>query len=102
MSAAVEMSGAIQSNKRTNEKELESSLAVLRDKAREFARLSVTKKIALLEESMAALARVAPDWVRDGCRAKGIADEGAASGEEWLAGPVVTMRNLRLLVRSLH
>lgn len=38
-------------------------------------------------------------WVTDGLRAKGLPVD---HGEEWLTGPVPTMRNLRLLSDTLH
>lgn len=101
MSAAVEMSGAIQSQKRTPDKELDQSLSQLGDKAREFARLPIPRKIAMLKEAIAGVVAGAADWVRDGSRAKGVPEDSVLAGEEWLVGPVVTVRNLRLLAKSL-
>src|SRR5262249_52425329 len=74
---------------------------VLKDKARAFARLAPAQKAALIRESMAALEKVAAAWVEDACRAKGISADGPAAGEEWLAGGVCTMRNLRLAAKAL-
>jgi hypothetical protein len=45
---------------------------------------------------------VAEAWVRDGCALKGIGPDTNLAGEEWLAGPVVTMRNIRLLRETLE
>jgi hypothetical protein len=40
--------------------------------------------------------------VKDGCRAKGIAEGTPLVGEEWVAGPWQTMRNLRMFVEALE
>lgn len=44
---------------------------------------------------------VAEDWVRAACRAKGIDLRGPRALEEWAAGPMTTIRNLRLLAQTL-
>ena len=43
-----------------------------------------------------------PGWVAAACRAKQIALDAPVAGEEWLAGPAVTARNIRLLTESLQ
>jgi acyl-CoA reductase-like NAD-dependent aldehyde dehydrogenase len=57
--------------------------------------------IYFLDACMAGLRAHAPEWVRVSCAAKGIPFDAPVAGEEWLAGPVVTMRNLRLLRETL-
>lgn len=74
----------------------------LRDKAKEFAQLDLDTRIRLLEEVKLGYREVAEESVRRSCEAKGIAFDGALAGEEWLSGPVVTVRNIRLLVQSLR
>ena len=86
----------------TPTQDLDKKLAKLRDHAREFARLSVSKKIELLEEVYRGTNQVAADWVRAACNAKGIATDAPVSGEEWIAGPALTLRNIRFLIRSLR
>jgi acyl-CoA reductase-like NAD-dependent aldehyde dehydrogenase len=85
----------------TPEPQLDRSVARLRDGAREFARAPITDKIRWLEEIAARLADVAPAQVVAACRAKGIDPGSTLSGEEWLAGPAVAIRNVRLLIQSL-
>ena len=53
-------------------------------------------------EHVDGLVEVAEGWVADGCRAKGIAPDDSLAGEEWISGPATTIRNARLLVRSLE
>lgn len=96
------MSQAAQSKRETAQQELDRAVQGVRERAAEFAALPIVRKIALLREIMAGVERVARDWVRSGCQAKGLAMDTAAAGEEWLAGPVITMRNVRLLIDSLE
>jgi hypothetical protein len=41
------------------------------------------------------------DWIAAACKAKGLQPGSPASGEEWLAGPLLMIRNLRLLTETL-
>jgi len=101
MPAAPAMSRGAQSKRETDMAQVDRAVQAVREKAQEFARLPITRKIALLRSVMAGVERVAADWVRSGCLAKGLDFESSSSGEEWLAGPAVTMRNARLLEESL-
>ena len=58
-------------------------------------------RIALLEDGIAGTHAIASEWVAEACRAKGISPDAPVSGEEWIAGPAVTLRNIRLLARAL-
>jgi acyl-CoA reductase-like NAD-dependent aldehyde dehydrogenase len=81
--------------------ELDAALANLRKHATEWARSPVEERIALARRMLDGYVAVAEDQVRAGCRAKGIEFDSPASGEEWLAGPSVVIRNLRLLLDTL-
>jgi acyl-CoA reductase-like NAD-dependent aldehyde dehydrogenase len=96
------MSQAAQSKRETEQAELDRAVQAVRDRAQEFARQPISRKLALLNEVMLGIERVAPDWVRSGCQAKGLAFDTPAAGEEWLAGPMITMRNVRLLIETLE
>src|SRR5262249_3228752 len=56
----------------------------------------------LLRTMLPRLDRLASAWVEAGCRAKGLAVDSPLAGEEWLAGPMTTARNIRLLAESLE
>ncbi|HMJ12871.1 MAG TPA: aldehyde dehydrogenase family protein [Polyangiaceae bacterium] len=73
----------------------------MRDNAQRFARTPIAQKIAWLREIAARSVEVAEEQVAAGCRAKGIPQDSPVAGEEWLGGPAVTLRNLRLLRESL-
>ena len=76
--------------------QVDEAIAVVKEKAREFARLAPAAKAALLRECIPRLLAGAPAWVADGASARG-----ADPGEEWLAGPSATIRLFRLLAESL-
>jgi acyl-CoA reductase-like NAD-dependent aldehyde dehydrogenase len=100
-STSMEMSAAAKSRKDTSHKELDESVAILKDKARAFARLSASERAALLRACIPRLAEVAPRWAAAGIKAKGLPEGSPAAAEEWLAGPLPTIRNARLLAKSL-
>lgn len=91
------MSASVRSRRSTEEQSLDSAIRVLRDHARAFARLPVTNKQQLLRQTMDLLRAEAPAWAIDGARQKGLSDP----GEEWVAGVLPTVRNLRLLHQTL-
>ena len=66
-----------------------------------FSKLSIADRINMIDRVLADLRTVEVRWVEASCAAKGIATDAPAAGEEWLAGPMVTYRNLRLLRQSL-
>ena len=84
----------------TNSPELDEAIAQLGDRARAFARTSAAEKASLLRACMPRIADAAEAWVATGCQAKGVS--GAHTAEEWLAGPLPTLRMARLLAESLE
>ena len=90
------MSADSTSKPTTDHRTIERAVDQLRDKAREFARLFPATKAQLLGECISGLVREAPGWVAEGSKARS-----ASLAEEWLAGPVVTVRLFRLLAESL-
>lgn len=80
---------------------LDLAVEELRAHAAEWASLSLSDRIALVEELQRDVARVAERWATLSLQAKGIVSEEPASGEEWITGPYLVLRNLRLLRRSL-
>ncbi|MCS6901469.1 MAG: aldehyde dehydrogenase family protein, partial [Myxococcales bacterium] len=68
----------------------------------DWIRVSIPRRVGYLRACLAGVLEVAEAWVRDGCKRKGIALDDPLSGEEWLAGPMATARNLRLLIEALE
>jgi hypothetical protein len=100
--ARLTMTGNLGSITPTPEADLERAVATVKDKATEFAHLTVRRRIELLRATAAGMHRVAPAWVEAACKAKGLDPRGPRAGEEWMAGPLITLRNLRLLGESLQ
>ena len=67
-----------------------------------WVRRPAARRAQLLDECIARTLRVAPEWVLCACRAKSIGFDSALAGEEWLGGPVATIRNMRLLADALR
>ncbi|MCB9758348.1 MAG: aldehyde dehydrogenase [Alphaproteobacteria bacterium] len=68
----------------------------------DWATLGIPRRVDYLRRIIDGLMEVAPAWVADGCRNKGIPLGDALAGEEWLTGPVTTVRNARLLLEALE
>lgn len=99
---ALAMSETARSTAATAPAEIDAALQAVAAQKQAFARLPVKQKIALLKACIPTLKGSIPDWIREACKAKGL-DEGApVSGEEWIAGPYMVMRNLRLLIETLE
>lgn len=81
---------------------LDSVVQRVKEGSRAWVKLALRERIALLETLRRAFATVAEPSVRAACEAKGIDPASPLAGEEWLAGPLVVLRNMRLLVDSLR
>ena len=77
---------------------LVQSLAAKKDT---WVRTPNARRIQLLERCIDRCVAVAEEWVRHACRAKGLDFLSPRSGEEWLAGPMPVVRNLRMLAESI-
>ncbi|MBI3272361.1 MAG: aldehyde dehydrogenase family protein [Planctomycetes bacterium] len=102
MSQSLPMSAAAASRAETVRAEMDRSLATLKESAQRYARLSVADRLTLLRGCVSGIEAVAREWVVEGCRAKGLDPDSPGAGEEWLVGPVITLRNVRLLIESLE
>jgi len=78
--------------------ELDQALEQLAAGRARLPKLSLSDRIALLEDCLARVAQLAPEWVEAACLAKGIPADSPLRAEEVAAGPVATARHLRLLI----
>lgn len=99
---ALAMSETAASSARTEKAQLDAAVDAVRRKKTEFARLPVREKIALINECIPTVVEVAAEWAAAGAKAKQIPQDSPTTGEEWLAGPMLTIRNLRLLANTLE
>lgn len=86
----------------TGRQRLDEAVEQLRDRSAECATLPLGHKADLARSILAGTARLAERSVAAACAAKGITAGSPLEGEEWLAGPYVTARILRQLIRSLE
>ncbi|MGI8981552.1 MAG: aldehyde dehydrogenase family protein [Pirellulaceae bacterium] len=80
---------------------LEQALADLQSGKDAWAKSSPEQKAAVTRELLEILPQIAKAWVGSTAAANGLTLGTPAEGEEWLTGPYITARNLRLLRRSL-
>src|SRR5437879_1478546 len=81
---------------------MDAALSRLREGADAFARLPLSRRIALVQSMRTGYARIARESAAAACRAKGIAPGTPAEGEEWLSGPVITLTHLRQWEEALR
>ncbi len=68
----------------------------------DWARTGIPERIELLRRAREGVLAVSEEWVRLSCLAKGIDPGSTLAGEEWLSGPVTTLRALRLTGEALE
>lgn len=81
--------------------DLDRRLEVLAARRKDWAGLDIGSRIGLLSHTIEDTLAVADRWVEVAARAKGIDPDGPGTGEDWAGGPILTLRNLRLLKETL-
>lgn len=67
-----------------------------------WARLSLERKIALLEALKRSVHALAPQWVERAAEAKGLQPGSPLAGEEWISGPWAVLYALNRYLRTLR
>ena len=80
---------------------LQSHLDTLAGAKDQWARTTVTERIAILESIRDALMPVAGDWARQAASAKGLVPGSPLEGEEWMSGPYALMGACNGLIETL-
>jgi acyl-CoA reductase-like NAD-dependent aldehyde dehydrogenase len=86
----------------TPREQVDALVERLAAKKDDWVRTPRERRIQLLRGCIERTLGCAEEWVRAACRAKGLDFHEPRAGEEWLAGPMTTIRNLRLLVEALQ
>ncbi|MEC9397718.1 MAG: aldehyde dehydrogenase, partial [Myxococcota bacterium] len=81
---------------------LDKKIARLREHATEWARMPIEEKIAMGRRLMDGNYKVADRQVKRAIEAKKIPASSPLVGEEWLGGPLITLRTLRFTLDSLE
>jgi len=82
--------------------DIDAAVARVAAKKDDWPKVGVVERIGYLRRCLEGVLAAAPAWVADGCKLKGIAAGDPLAGEEWLAGPMTTVRNIRLLIGALE
>ena len=82
--------------------DLDRSIGILQEHKDAWASLPLDRRIRYLRGLLDGSAKVAERHVRAACAAKGIPFDAPVAGEEWLAGPVIQVRVIRLLLETLE
>ncbi|MBY5162249.1 aldehyde dehydrogenase family protein [Salsipaludibacter albus] len=85
----------------TSPDELDRAVAVVAGAAPGWVTSDLPRRLALLEQARGDTLAAAEDWVLAAQVAKGISRDQRAMGDEWLGGPALVARNLRLLHQTL-
>lgn len=85
----------------TSVAEMDAAVADLQAAKDSWTATSLDQRIGYLDRLIERTSVVAERWVRLACSAKGISFDAPVAGEEWHAGPVLMIRNARLLRESL-
>jgi aldehyde dehydrogenase (NAD(P)+) len=88
--------------KPTSTSSLDEVVHRLKDGSRAFAALSVDRRIDLCEQMRRGYASIAGESAEAACRAKGVDPASPVAGEEWISGPMVTLRILRQTADALR
>jgi hypothetical protein len=81
--------------------EIDQALAELTAQAEAWIAVDLDERIAILQRLRKSCYATAERWAAAACAAKGIPQGTPPEAEEWLGGPFTTIRNLRLLERTL-
>jgi acyl-CoA reductase-like NAD-dependent aldehyde dehydrogenase len=96
------MTSAIPTSSTTNFDEIDRSILSLYDHRADWTQTSIPQRLEYLQSCLDRLLIVAEDWATAACQAKGIAPQSTLAGEEWIAGPISVVRNIRLLMTTLQ
>jgi hypothetical protein len=81
---------------------LDHAIETLQQNKKRWAELPLAKKLDYLRSGLRGTVAVAERQVAAAIRAKGIPPDSPAVGEEWLGGPLVQARTMRLLLETLE
>lgn len=86
---------------RTSQEELSESIERLKCGSERLARMSIRQRMEVLSQCIPGIQLVARAWAEMACDAKGIPRTSTSRAEEVLGGPVATMRQLQMFLRTM-
>ena len=88
--------------KKTTLINLDQAVQELAQNKSSWVSVDLRARIHLLQKLRTSTLAAAEEWVRESCTLKSIDSNSALSAEEWFAGPLLTIRNMRLLENTLR
>ncbi len=82
--------------------DVDAAVDRLHEKRDAWRAVPIPERIALLERCIASTLSVAEEWAAVGAVLKHVPPNGNVAGEEWVAGIMPTVRNMRLLAEALR
>ena len=82
--------------------ELDRLVERLSHRKRAWVQVGIPQRITYLRRCIAGVLEHAEEWVAEACGRRGIDPDSPLAGEEWLSGPMTTVRGLRLCARALE
>jgi acyl-CoA reductase-like NAD-dependent aldehyde dehydrogenase len=86
----------------TSLKSADTFISQLAKRKEAWTKLEIPERITYLRSCLNGVEKLAAKWMEIACKAKGIDPNESLAGEEWMSGPMVIQRNLRLLIQSLE
>ncbi len=97
------MTGNISTPQTTDFAEIDRAIDRLHEQRSQWAQTNIPQRLAYLQDCLDRTLAVAEAWTLAACQAKGIDPTSSSlAGEEWIAGAISTVRNIRLLMNTLH
>lgn len=81
---------------------MDSILQSLSARKKDWPKVDPASRVKYLESAMAGILKVAPDWVAEANRRRKIDPDSPLAGEEWITGPAIALRQIRLLRDNLE
>lgn len=85
----------------TPTEKVEAMVQALAAKKDAWVKTSIAERIALLEKVKDGVMAESAAWAQAISKLKGLDPSSSLQGEDWLAGPVTTVRNVRMLIDAL-
>ncbi|MGV0028520.1 aldehyde dehydrogenase family protein [Phormidesmis priestleyi] len=87
---------------KSSTQEADRAIEKLSDRKQIWITIDIPKRIEYLDRCIESVIAVSEEWANAACIAKGIDPTSQLAGEEWMAGAVSTLLNLRQLITSLQ
>lgn len=86
----------------TNFDEIDRAIASLHSHRNGWVETSIAQRLDYLQDCLDRTLEIAEAWANASCQGKGIDPKSTVAGEEWITGPIATVRNIRLLMTTLQ